>query len=149
VTGEPQRDQEAELKAFAEDQGVSLESARLVLGWLRAQLEADRFYVFWTTGRGGEGRSAGRQRTLLAFLTPDAALTFAQRNQMARAAELPRLRRLTLLQLVQAVLREPAISALLIAKDLEDELIPAGQLPAGVRVERAELLRQLQERAPI
>ena len=149
MTGEPQRDQEAELKAFAEDQGVSLELARLLLAGLRAQVEADRFYVFWTAGRAGEGRSAGRQRTLLAFLTPDAALTFAQRNQLSRAAELPRLRRLTLLQLVQAVLREPAISALLIVKDLEDELMPAGQFPAGVRIERAELLRQLQERAPI
>ena len=81
-------------------------------------------------------------RTLLAFPTPDAALAFAQCNGLGQTGEQPRLRRFTLLQLLQAMLREPAIVALILVAD-DDQPVIAGQLPRGERVERAALLRRL------
>jgi len=39
------------------------------------------------------------------------------------------------------MLREPAITVLILAA--EDDPLPAGQLPRGIRIERAELLRRL------
>jgi hypothetical protein len=132
---------DTELAAFAAGYGMTVELARALLDDLRARAGAERFYIFWTSG-GGAGASAGaRQRTLLAFPTPDAALAFAQRNGLGRPAEQPRLRRFGLLQLIEAMLREPAIGALILVAD--DEPAPAGQLPRGARVERAELLRRL------
>ena len=132
---------ETQLAAFAAAYETTLEAARALLDELRAQIGAERFYVFWTAG-GGAGASAGeRKRTLLAFPTPDGALAFAQRNGLGRPGEQPRLRRFGLLQLLQAMLREPAITALILAAD--DDPPPAGQLPQGQRIERAELLRRL------
>ncbi|HEX9373352.1 MAG TPA: hypothetical protein VF897_20230 [Roseiflexaceae bacterium] len=139
--------EESDLAAFADEQGAPIEAARALLANLRAQAGADRFYIFWTAG-GGPAGGAGRQRTLLAFPTPDAALAFAQRNQLGRASDQPRLRRLRLVQLIQAMLREPAIVALLLVEDVHDQPLPAGQLPRGVRIERAELLRRLQNPPP-
>ena len=132
---------ETQLAAFAAEYETTLEAARALLDELRAQAGAERFYIFWTSG-GGAGASAGeRKRTLLAFPTPDGALTFAQRNGLGRPNEQPRLRRFALLQLIQAMLDEPAITALILAAD--DDPPPAGQLPRGQRIERAELLRRL------
>ena len=129
-----------ELTAFAAEYEMTLAAARALLDELRAQAGAERFYVFWTTG--GAGASVGRRkRTLLAFPTPDAALAFAQRNGLGSPGEQPRLRRFALLQLLQAMLREPAILALLLVAD--DDPPRAGQLPRGARIERAELLRRL------
>ena len=131
---------DTQLAAFAAEYETTLEATRALLDELRAQAGAERFYIFWTTA--GVGASAGaRKRTLLAFPTPDAALTFAQRNGLGSPGEQPRLRRFALLQLLQAMLREPAISALILAAD--DDSPPAGQLPRGQRIERAELLRRL------
>jgi hypothetical protein len=132
---------DAQLAAFAEENETTLEAARALLDELRAQAGAERFYVFWTTGGGAGGRATERKRTLLAFPTPDAALAFAQRNGLGSDGERPRLRRFALIQLLQAMLREPAILALLLVAD--DEPPPAGQLPHGTRIERAELLRRL------
>ncbi len=129
-----------ELTAFAAEYDITLATARELLDELRAQAGAERFYIFWTTGGAGAGAS-GRKRTLLAFPTPDTALAFAQRNGLGSPGEQPRLRRFALLQLLQAMLREPAILALLLATD--DDPPPAGQLPRGTRIERAELLRRL------
>ncbi|MEP7188617.1 MAG: hypothetical protein ABI901_05400 [Roseiflexaceae bacterium] len=129
-----------ELTAFAAEYAITLATARELLDELRAQAGAERFYIFWTTGGAGTGAS-GRKRTLLAFPTPDTALAFAQRNGLGSPGEQPRLRRFALLQLLQAMLREPAILALLLAAD--DDPPPAGQLPRGTRIERAELLRRL------
>ena len=117
MAGDEQLEPESEMRGFADEYGLSLAAAWSLLEELRAQAGAERFYVFWTSGSGGGARGTGRQRILLAFPTPDRALAFAQRNQLARAGELPRLRRLSLLQLVQAMLREPAIGALLIVAD--------------------------------
>ena len=99
---------------------------------------------------GGDAGQSGarRQRTLLAFPTPDSALAFAQRNQLAAPNQL-RLRRLSILQLVQATLREPAITALLFTTDPDGSPTPIGRLPHGVRVERADLLQRLRPQAAI
>jgi hypothetical protein len=134
--------EETALAAFAAQHGQSIAAARELLHELRARTGADRFYVFWTSAGSGTGGSTGaRERTLLAFPTPDAALAFSQRNGLRRDGEQPRLRRFTLLQLIEAVLRQPAIGALILVAD--DEPPPAGQLPRGERLERAELLRRL------
>ena len=132
---------DTQLADFAAEYDMTPEAARALLDELRAQAGVERFYVFWTSG-GGAGASAGeRKRTLLAFPTPDAALAFAQRNNLGHAAEQPRLRRFTLLQLLQAMLHEPAIRALLLVTD--DDPPPAGQFPDGIQIERTELLRRL------
>jgi len=137
---------ETQLAAFAAQHGQSIAAARALLGELRARAGAERFYVFWTSG-GGAGASAGaRERTLLAFPTPDAALAFAQRNSLGRNGEQPRLRRFTLLQLIEAMLRQPAIGALILIAD-DQPPAPAGQLPRGERLERAELLCRLRTSA--
>jgi len=132
---------DTQLAAFAAEHETTLEAARALLDELRTQAGAERFYVFWTTG-GAAGVGAGaRKRTLLAFPTPDGALAFAQRNGLGSPGEQPRLRRFALLQLIGAMLREPAIATLILAAD--DDPPTAGQLPRGVRIERAELLRRL------
>jgi hypothetical protein len=121
--------------------GATTEALLALLASLRDQAGADYFYIYWTTGAAGKPAGAPRQRTLLVFPTADAALAFAQRNQL-HVAERPRLRRLSLLQLVQATLREPSITAILFAADQGESHQP-GHLPPGARVERASLLRSL------
>jgi hypothetical protein len=132
---------ESQLIAFATEHETTLEVARTLLAELRAQAGAERFYIFWTNGGGAGASPAARKRTLLAFPTPDGALAFAQRNGLGRVGEQPRLRRFALLQLIGAMLREPAIAALILAA--EDDPPPAGQLPRGTRIEREELVRRL------
>jgi hypothetical protein len=133
---------ETGLIAFAAEYAITLEAARALLDELRAQAGAERFYIYWTSGGGAGAGAGGRKRTLLAFPTPDTALAFAQRNSLGSSGEQPRLRRFALLQLIEAMLREPAIQALLLVAD--DDPPPAGQLPRGTRIERAELLRRLE-----
>ncbi|KPV50854.1 hypothetical protein SE17_24505, partial [Kouleothrix aurantiaca] len=103
------------------------------------------FYVFWSGGGGGaaSGGRTGRPRTLLAFPSADAALAFAQRNQLAGPAARPRLRQLALLQLLQVLIGEPAIVALLLASDAAPDDLPPGRLPDGLRLERGDVLREL------
>ena len=131
---------DTELAAFAAEYEMTLDAARALLDELRAPAGVEHFYIFWTTGSAGAS-SGARKRTLLAFPTPDGALAFAQRNGLGGPSEQPRLRRVALLQLIGAMLREPAIAALILATD--DEPPPAGELPRGARIERAELLRRL------
>jgi hypothetical protein len=133
---------DGQLEDLADEHGVGAVAVRELLTTLRGQAGGDSFYVFWTIGKGSQAHGARRPRTLLAFLTPDAALGFAQRNQLG-SADQPRLRRLSMLRLVQATLREPAITAILFVAELDDRLPAAGHLPHGVRVERADLLRSL------
>jgi len=113
----------------------------MLLESLRTQVGADYFYVYWTSGDRAKPAGQLRQRTLLAFLTADAAVAFAQRNRLY-ATEQPRLRRLSLLQLVHATLRTPAITAILFAAEHSDQP-PPGRLPSGAHVDRASLLRSL------
>jgi len=127
--------------------GVSPVLAHDLLAALRAESGASWFYVFWFAGGGSRpSASAGHIRRLLAFPTPDAALAFAQRNQLAGGGG-PRLRRLSLARLLLAVLREPAIGALVLAYEAP-EPPPPGQLPVGVVLERAALLERLGVRLP-
>jgi hypothetical protein len=54
----------------------------------------------------------------------------------------PRLRRLSLVQLLRAVLREPAITALHLVFDADDlQTYPPGHLPPGLHLTRDDLLR--------
>ena len=133
--------EDRQLANLADEYGATTAALRALLVSLRAQAGADYFYVYWTAGDGAKPAGQLRQRTLLAFLTADAALAFAQRNQLY-VAERPRLRRLSLLQLVQATLRAPAITAILFATEHNDQP-PPGRLPPGARIDRASLLRSL------
>jgi hypothetical protein len=130
------------IQDLADEHGADAVAVREMLATLRERTGADHFYVFWTAGGAAQSSGARRERTLLAFQTPDAALAFAQRNRLQNA-ERPRLRRLELIQLVGAVLRAPAIVAILFVGDEEHSTFPAGQLPSGLRVARAELLQSL------
>jgi hypothetical protein len=137
---------DAAIAEFAATHASSPAAVRALIDSTRAQVGVVQFYIFWTS-RGGQGGSGegGRARTLLAFTTPDAALAFAQRNQLGGPATRPRLRRLTLLHLFQAMLQEPMIAALVITTETAEQPIRAGQLPPGMRIERAELVRRLRE----
>jgi hypothetical protein len=119
--------------------GVGAPTLRALLATLHDRIGARDFYVFWIAGKASRTPSARNTRTLLAFPTPDAALAFAQRNHL-NAADLPRVRRLSLIQLVQAVLRESAITAIIFVAEHDDHTSPAGRLPPGLRIERAEIL---------
>src|SRR5262245_46933926 len=130
------------IRDFAEEHGADTEAVRELLAALRERSGADHFYVFWAVGGVGKSSAARRERTLLAFQTPDAALAFAQRNKLHDTGQ-PRLRRLELIQLVGVVLRTPAIIAILFVADEGASELPAGRLPTGVRVERDELLQSL------
>jgi hypothetical protein len=138
--------EDRQIEELAGAQGVGAAALRELLAALRDRAGANYFYVFWTLGKAAGAPGARRQRVLLAFLTPDTALAFAQRNQL-NAADQPRLRRLSLLQLLQVILREPAIAAILFVADLGDQATPAGRLPLGVRIERADLIRSLHPEA--
>ena len=134
--------EDGQLKDLADEQGTSVEALQALLVELRAQIGADQFYVFRMSGTGAAQARTRRERTLLAFLTPDAALAFARRNVLTTAPTDLRLRRLSILQLIHAMLREPAISALLFVEDSQDQ--PSiGQLPQGIRIQRVDLLRRL------
>lgn len=121
---------------------VAFPRLRAYAAALGAQFGAMVCYVFWT-GSGGTAGSgeARRTRTLLAFASPDLALAFAQRNNLAAESTVPRLRRLTMEQLVLAVGRSTSIGAVVLVYD--DELPPAGQLPRGLSIRREALLEQI------
>jgi hypothetical protein len=134
------------IKDFADEHGADTAAVIQLLAELRERAGADHFYVFWTAGSASKVPSAQRARTLLAFQTPDAALTFAQRNRL-HDTDRPRLRRLELIQLVGAALRAPAITAILFVSDEDDPELSLGHLPPGVRVARDELLWLLRVRS--
>jgi hypothetical protein len=130
------------IQALADEHGADAVAVRELLATLRERVGADHFYVFWTAGGAAQAPGARRERTLLAFQTPDAALAFAQRNRLQNV-DRPRLRRLELIQLVGAALRTSAIVAILFVGEEDHPTLPVGQLPPGVRVARDELLRSL------
>jgi hypothetical protein len=133
--------EDRQIRDLAEEYGIGAAALRELLSALIDRVGADSCYVFWTSGNSGGAPGGARTRTLLAFPTPDAALVFAQRNHLAHAHR-PRVRRLSLVQLLRAMLREPAITAILFVAD-DDALSPAGRLPPGFRIERADLLGSL------
>jgi hypothetical protein len=130
------------IRDLADEHGTDAAVVRELIAALRERAGADHFYVFWAAGSPAKSAGARRERTLLAFQTPDDALAFAQRNRLHDTAR-PRLRRLELIQLVEAVLRAPAIVAIVFVAGDDDSALPAGLLPRGVRYTRDELLRSL------
>ncbi|MFQ3664184.1 MAG: hypothetical protein SNJ69_17550 [Chloroflexaceae bacterium] len=130
--------------AVARAQGFSAEAAEAALAALHARLahrgvQARRFYGYRTAG-GASGATEGgaaaqRPRLLLLFQSADAALGFAQRNRLGRS---PRLVALSLAQALAALLRHPAIHALLIADEPAEESWQG--LPPGLRLEREEFI---------
>jgi len=133
--------EDVQIQELAGELGVSAAALRDLLASLRSQAGASHFYIFWTSGKAA-GAAAPRRRTLLAFPTPDDALAFAQRNRLHHANR-PRLRRLSLIQLLRATLREPTIEAIRFAAAQDSQPPPARQLPPGIHVARADLVRSL------
>lgn len=131
------------IDALAAEYQLQVLALQALLDDLMQRSGASAFYIFWnTTAAGGSAPPPStKPRTLVAFASPDAALAFAQRNRMADAGRPPRLRRLTLVQLIRALLREPAIEALLLADPEQDSVL--GQLPPGIVLPQHELRHRL------
>jgi hypothetical protein len=129
--------------------GYGTAAASAALAWARNRLSdgrhmPPRLYIFRSASNTGDGAGQAltppaRPRVLLAFTSADAALSFAQAAGLGSA---PRLAAMGLGQLLTALIQRPMISALLVADDSHSPVI-AG-LPAGLRIERAALLDQLQ-----
>jgi hypothetical protein len=121
-----------------------IEALRNLAFELHERTGADALYIFWSQGAGDSSPrdSERRPRTLVAFPNADGALAFAQRNRMALPGSPARVRRLTLLQLLQVLVREPTIAALLIAQT-EDEPPPPGLLPSGMLLAREAVIARL------
>jgi hypothetical protein len=135
---------ERAFRAAAAQQGYTDEAASAALSSLRRQLGRETFYVYRRGGGKGEGGAgeapSGRPRTIVAFPSGDAALSFAQRNALGPS---PRLQRLQLPRLLLALLQQESLAAVLFVADEAAEP-PAGQLPQGLQMERAQLLRSLE-----
>lgn len=96
-------------------------------------------YVYRTTGAAASSdpsapAPSSRPRRLLAFLSADAAVSFAQRTGLARV---PRLLTLSLARVLAIILQQPAVRALHIAYD---DIPAANGLPSGWNLSRAEVL---------
>lgn len=122
--------------------GCDPATTRQLLSQLEGQAGSAWFYVFWLSGGGAAPTAPRRPRTIVGFANPDAALAFAQGNGASLGETGARLRRLSLPQLLLALVREETIEALLLARDVDGRL-PPGHLPEGVSVERAQVLKQL------
>lgn len=134
----------------ARQHGYSAEAAGAAIAAVRARLDeagvrSRQLYIFRAgdggvgAGEGGQGEAPSRQRRLLAFQSPDAALAFAQSAGLGAA---PRLVGLTLGQVLAAMIQRPAIDALHVA-DEDFAPTPPGTLPPGTRIERVALLELL------
>ncbi len=99
---------------------------------------ASRLYVYRATGAGSGSAatppSPARSRFLLAFLSADDALSFAQRTGLARA---PRLMTLSPARALAVMVQREALQFLHIAYNDEPT---ANGLPAGWRLSRADIL---------
>ncbi len=112
--------------------------------WLASELGVDWLYIFWfASGATADMPAPQRERTLVAFRSADAAMTFAQANGMTGHAVPARVRQLAPEQLVAAVLANDSIAALLIADD-DQAGATAGALPRGRRIERAAIAARSQ-----
>ncbi len=134
---------ESAMDALAAEFQLDIEELQALLADLEQRSGASAFYIFWNTATPGSSsaQQSTKSRSLVAFTSADGALTFAQRNHMSSSGHPPRLRRLTLLQLIRALLREPAIRLLILVDSEQDS--PPGQLPSGIVMPRDELIQRL------
>lgn len=137
---------EQHLANVAKQYGTSLEALRTVLQKMSTAIGSDSVYIFLTpSNKDKESTNADlakKTRSLIAFITPDSALAFAQINRTGKESP-PRLRQLTCLQIIQAVLNNPKIEALFIVQET-DEIFKPGLMPYGLRYERRYLYQLLQ-----
>lgn len=119
--------------------GITPERIQRLLADLRERLDREIFYVFQASGAGGAGGNdtPRRQRTLMAFASPDAAMVFAQRNNLISEQAPARLRSMRLPRLLLAMALGPNVQAILFIPDDHDAL--PGQTPDGELVERSAL----------
>jgi hypothetical protein len=129
------------LEEAARQRGQSGAAALTLLHGLHARLGHASYYVYRTErAAGAAGGASGRQRTLVAFPSGDAALAFAQRNRLGAT---PRLQRLSLARLLAALFQQHDLAAVLFVGEPPDDLA-AGRLPEGLRLERAAALAALE-----
>lgn len=132
----------------AQQHGFSPEAARATLDRIEASLlhqkqSADTVFYVYRTGGGRTAEESGtqeRSRLLLAFPSADGAFAFAQHHGLAST---PRLRRMSVAQLLAILVQHPSISALIFVNEMAD--VPLQHtLPSGIRLERTGLLAMLQ-----
>lgn len=101
------------------------------------------FYVYRTSSKTNDrGKEAGiseRERWLLAFSSPDAALAFAQQHHLKPT---PRLMSLHLVQLLAAMVKQTTIRMLIFTEE-DAPVSPDTQIPTVFRLNRAEFLSML------
>lgn len=144
------------LISVAQQQGYAAQAAHAALaavaGQLRARLahrwegsaETPSFYIY-RTGGGNGGAAAeqtSRPRQVLAFASADTAVAFAQRHGLGMR---PRLVRMSLAQLLAALLQRPTIGAIRFVAEPDDDDLPETALPPGVHIERTALIQLLTE----
>ncbi|GEM_PF-1486226 len=134
---------EAQLVLFAAQHQIDPMVLRELIDDLQEQAGIADFYIFWNRGSGaGRATPPQRSRKLVAFPSPDTALAFAQCNHLILPDQPARLRRLTLLQLLRAMVRESRIEGLLLVT-AEDANFVSGRLPDGILLMRAATLGRL------
>lgn len=122
--------------------GTTSERLAAVLERESRHLPVQRWYVF--RGPPGAGSAAAglvRPRTVVAFVSADEALGWAQVNHVGPPV---RVRLILALELLRRMLATPTIGSVLFAQT--DNLPPIrGSLPPGTRVTRERLIRELDE----
>ncbi|NJN19478.1 MAG: hypothetical protein HC822_26155 [Oscillochloris sp.] len=136
---------------IAQQSGYPTAAALAALERVRAELRAaklyrTRYYLYRTGGAGSDlaatsrtPASPMRPRTLLAFLSADAALAFAQHRNLGKS---PQLITLSLGQILATLINRPTIGAALIAAEAEHNERP-GSLPHGMPISREHVLDML------
>ena len=132
---------QAHIQNLAQRYQLDVELLRSQVDSIVAQTGRQEFFIFRTSSQSGSGAPAsGRRRNILAFPSPDSALSFAQRNRLNDPLQPVRTRRLGLLQLLEAMLRDPNLVLLVLADDTNEDV---GRFPSGLHLQRDALLTQL------
>lgn len=135
------------IDSLAQHYQLDAELMRKQIDAMIKQAGRQEFFVFRTSGKGSSGASAEpRRRSLLAFPSPDSALSFAQRNHLHDPLQPVRTRRLGLLHLLEAVLRNPNLGLLVLANDSNEDI---GRLPSGLHIQRDEFLKSCTKRIQV
>jgi hypothetical protein len=132
--------------ATAQHCGFSADGARATLDMALVMLQERghavrrAFYIYRSDkSEPGKVGTGARPRLVLAFVTPDTAMVFAQHHRLGPT---PRLLRATLAQLLSVLLQRPAIGALMFV-DEPITFAADSYLPSGLRLERDMLLKML------